>query len=52
MKYLKISSLLVLSLLLFAPASQAAVVCTIWRLNLHDLRAESDADEMLGDSGP
>ena len=29
MKYLKISSLLVLSLLLFAPAAQAAVDCNI-----------------------
>ena len=46
MKYLKISSLLVLSLLLFAPAAQAAVKCDL-ASESHDLRAES-MHEMLG----
>ena len=40
MKYLKISSLLVLSLLLFAPAAQAAVDCNIGS-SLQEIRMES-----------
>ena len=46
MKYLKISSLLVLSLLLFAPAAQADVECEL-ASESYDLRAES-LHEMLG----
>jgi hypothetical protein len=46
MKYLKISSLLVLSLLLFAPAAQADVECNLSSEG-YDLRAES-RHEMLG----
>ena len=46
MKYLKISSLLVLSLLLFAPAAFADVECEI-RPNSQRIRMESE-NEMLG----
>ena len=46
MKFLKISSLLVLSLLLFAPqAAQAEVECTIGT-NLQEIRMESEAEEV------
>ena len=45
MKYLKISSLLVLSLMLLAPSAQAAVECTIGT-NLQEIRMESEAEEV------
>ena len=47
MKYLKISSLLVLSLLLLAPSAQAAVNCTL-STSLDEIRMESNM-EMLED---
>ena len=47
MKYLKISSLLVLSLLLFAPSAQAEVSCIIGT-NLQELRMESGAEKVDG----
>ena len=43
MKYLKISSLLVLSLLLFAPAAWAQVECTL-QPGVDRLRAESEVE--------
>ena len=46
MKFLKISSLLVLSLLLFAPAALADVECEL-RPNSQRIRVESE-NEMLG----
>ena len=46
MKYLKISSLLVLSLLLFVPAAMADVTCEL-RTNTQRIRMESE-NEMLG----
>ena len=49
MKYLKISSLLVLSLLLFAPAALADVECEL-RRSTAKVRAESTA-EPLGRMG-
>jgi hypothetical protein len=45
MKYLKISSLLVLSLLLFAPAAQAVMECNL-NTNLQEIRMESEAEEV------
>ena len=45
MKYLKISSLLVLSLLLFAPAALADVTCEI-RPNSQRIRMESQNEEL------
>ena len=47
MKYLKISSLLVLSLLLLAPAAQAEVTCTLGT-NLQEIRMESEAEKVEG----
>ena len=43
MKFLKISSLLVLSLLLFAPAAQSAVTCTLGT-SLEEIRMESSME--------
>ena len=47
MKFLKISSFAVLSLLLLAPSAQAAVECTIGT-NLQEIRMESGAEEVEG----
>ena len=47
MKYMKFCSLLVLSLLLFAPSAQAEVECTIGT-NLQEIRMESGAEKVDG----